>query len=105
MSFVLVQGPKERRWAASPDRLENTGTIPEELRVAPPCPPEVEHIWRIYRQMGQDRQQGQPITAAMMRDHEWLEGIRLSLWERKAIGFTGSNLYHPSYDDEGAASR
>lgn len=82
---------------------KNTGTIPEELRVAPPCPPEVEHIWRIYCQMGQDRQQGQPITAAMMRDHEWLEGIRLSLWERKAIKLLDRIYITRSYDDEGAA--
>ena len=66
-----------------------TKVVPEELADAPELPSIVEHVWQWFCELHAERlhpgQHPQRITAQSIKSLEWLYGIRLALWEKKAI--------------------
>jgi hypothetical protein len=64
-----------------------TRIMPEEL-MQPDLPDAAAHLWGYFAELSQDRMTPigpQRITPAMLRDFQWMHGVQLDLWERRAL--------------------
>jgi hypothetical protein len=71
-------------------KWRQSGTPPRLLQDAPPLPSLAAHVWGWFVALDAEREReemGRPkrITAQHMRDFCWVEGVEMSLWDRRTL--------------------